>query len=91
MPYKRLVLLDYMNTKCHQCNGWLRMRGKVPQPLTTAYGGEYCSTGCAMSAIVDWENKNAKMKPESAKLQEEIQKAIDNNEVEWFINPDDLA
>jgi len=44
-----------------------------------------------MSAIVDWEKKNAKMKPESAKLQEEIQKAIDNNEVEWFINPDEIA
>ena len=67
------------------------MRGKIPQPLTTAYGGEYCSTGCCMSAITVWEKKNAKMKPESEALQEEIQKAIDNNEVEWFINPNELA
>ena len=44
-----------------------------------------------MSAITVWEKKNAKMKPESEALQEEIQKAIDNNEVEWFINPNELA
>lgn len=44
-----------------------------------------------MSAIVDWEKKNAPMKPESKKLQEEIQTAIDNGEVEWFVNPDELA
>ena len=80
-----------MNKKCHHCNGWLRMRGKVPQSLTTAYGGEYCSTGWALSAISQYEKTNAVMKPEQAELQEEIQKAIDDGEVEWFINPDELA
>jgi len=44
-----------------------------------------------MSAINKWEKKNAVMKPESRKLQEEIQSAIDNGEVEWFINPDAIA
>lgn len=80
-----------MNTKCHNCNGWLPIRNQKPMPLTTGYGGEYCSTGCAMSAINQWEKKNAAMKPESKKLQGEIQSAIDNGEVEWFINPDELA
>jgi len=67
------------------------MRKNKPLPLTTGYGGEYCSTGCCMSAIVEWEKKNAVMKPESQKLQDEIQKALDNGEVEWFINPDEIA
>ena len=67
------------------------MRGKVPQSLTTAYGGEYCSTGCAMSAINQYEKTNAVMKPEQAERQEEIQRAIDGGAVEWFINPDEIA
>lgn len=67
------------------------MRGKVPQSLTTAYGGEYCSTGCAMSAISHYEKTNEVMKPEQAERQEEIQKAIDEGGVEWFINPDAIA
>ena len=91
MQYKKVGYTAIMNKRCHRCNGWLRVRGKIPQPLTTAYGGEYCSTGCAMSAITEYEKNNAVMKPEQAKLQEEIQKAIDDNTVEWFINPDEIA
>ena len=44
-----------------------------------------------MSAISQYEKTNAVMKPKQAELQEEIQKAIDDGEVEWFINPDEIA
>ena len=80
-----------MNTKCQQCNGFLRMRKNIPQSVTTGYGGEYCSTGCAMSAITEWEKNNAVMKPESQKVQDQIQDAIDSGKIEWFINPDELS
>ena len=85
-----------MSLRCTKCDGFLQVRIKPNKSFEPVFNrikyddGRYCSTGCAMAAIDEWEKKiesgvECKVNEEMNEEQKAIQDAIDNGNVEWFI------